>query len=586
MAIFFDDFNLKIGKEEITEYISLSLSQEMLAHHVLSVIVRRDHFENPLQPIFKVTQNLIGESLKLSIQSPDKQKLEFIGIVQEIRTSRSESSSGDIIQITASSPDVVLSDVGHYSSFEAKALNDVVENVLGKYPLNTKINIAASPNKNIHYVTQYNENAFSFLSRLAIRYGQWFLYDGTTLHFGSLPQKITHLEYKKDLFKFEFSLKLNSFMYDFVAHDFIGNKYNEINSVQANRRVPKISDAAFQKSDKVYKHQAYHYYQGSHKDSGRYNELSDEMQLSKAAAISNLMVCTGSTDNPALTLGSMIEVVENVEKDGNKQKLQHGKFIITGLNHHCDRNGNYRNDFTALPSDIESPPYTNPELFAYAEPHCALVTDNSDPDALGRVRVQFFWQKKDNLQTPWIRLASPHGGKDKGFHFIPEVGEEVIIGFEGGNSDKPYVLGTLYHGIDKPLKGWQSNDNDYKAIRTRSGHTVEFIDKSGKEEVHIYDGSKDNYTYSIILASHSKKILIETKGDMEIKADNIRITANKDFELKATDIKQSASSSVELKATSKMSLDGGAQMEQKASAKMTINGGGLLEQKAGIIKMN
>jgi uncharacterized protein involved in type VI secretion and phage assembly len=374
----------------------------------------------------------------------------------------------------------------------------------------------------------------------------------------------------------------------------MGNKYNEINSGQANPRVPKLSDPAYNKSDKVFKHQAYHYYQGSHKDNGRYNELSDEMKLSKAAAVSNLMVCTGNTDNPSLTLGSIIEVIENAEKDGNKQKLQHGKFIITQLNHRCDRNGNYQNDFIALPSDIESPPYTNPGLFAFAEPHSALVTDNADPDALGRVRVQFFWQKKDNLQTPWIRIAAPHGGKDKGFHFIPEVGEEVIVGFEDGNSDKPYVLGTMYHGIDKPLKGWQSSDNDYKAIRTRSGHTVEFIDKSGKEEIQIYDGSKDNYTYSITLASHSKMILIETKGDMEIKADNIRITANKDFELKATDISQSASNNVEieassnvnLKATSKMSLDGGMQMEQKASAKMTVNGGGQLEQKAGIIKIN
>lgn len=593
MAVYFD-INLKIGKDKIEEFISLSLSQEMLEHNRLIVSVRRDHFENILQPIFKVTQNLIGESLKLNIQSPDNKKLEFLGIVTEIKTSRSESTTGDIIQITAMSPDIILADTGHHTSFEAKSLDDVVNTVLGKYQLNSKKNIASSPNKNIHYVTQYSENGFSFIKRLATRYGQWFFFDGNTLHFGALPQKLTQLEYKKDLFQFEFSLKLNNFNYDFVAHDFLGNKQNDVQSGQANKRVPKISDPAFQKSNKVFNYQASHYYQGSHKDSGRFNELSDEMQLSKAAALSNLMQCKGSSDNPSLTLGSVIEIIENAESNGNKQKLQHGKFIIIQLNHQCDRNGNYKNDFTAIPSDVEAPHYTNPELFVTAEPHSAHVMDNADPDTMGRVKVQFFWQKKDNQQTPWVRIASPHAGKDKGFHFIPEIGEEVWVGFEGGNIDKPYVLGSLYHGLDKPLAGWQSNDNDFKAIRSRSGHTIEFIDKSGKEEIHIYDGSKSGFTYSIILASHSKKIMVETKGDLEIKADNIRITANKDFEVKATDIKQTASSNVNIeassnatvKATAKMTLDGGAQLEQKASAKMTINGGGQLEQTAGIIKIN
>ena len=58
--------------------------------------------------------------------------------------------------------------------------------------------------------------------------------------------------------------------------------------------------------------------------------------------------------------------------------------------------------------------------------------------------MQFPWQEEENGLTPWIRVITPHGGKDKGFHFIPEVEEKVLVGFEGGNAEHPYVLGVLY----------------------------------------------------------------------------------------------------------------------------------------------
>jgi len=285
-------------------------------------------------------------------------------------------------------------------------------------------------------------------------------------------------------------------------------------------------------------------------------------------------------------LGGTIEIAE--------EDTNHGKFIIIQLNHYCDRNGNYKNDFKAVPIDIENPPYTNPGISVYSDPHSAIVTDNADSDALGRIRVQFYWQQKSGEQTPWLRLATPYAGKDKGFHFIPEIDEEVLVGFESGNPERPYVLGTLYQGKAKPDARWKTDSNDYKSIRSRSGHTIELIDKKGAEEIKIYDGSPDGYNYSITLASHSKEILIEAKGDMEIKADNIKITANQDFELKANNIKQnadsnvdiSASSNVTVKATSKMSLDGGTQLDQKASAKASVNGGGQLELKAGMVKLN
>ena len=63
--------------------------------------------------------------------------------------------------------------------------------------------------------------------------------------------------------------------------------------------------------------------------------------------------------------------------------------------------------------------------------------------------------------TPWIRVVTPHGGGDKGFHFIPEIGEEVLIGFEGGNAERPYMLGSLYNGT-AAASSFRSRNNDLK----------------------------------------------------------------------------------------------------------------------------
>lgn len=582
------DITIKIGSEEIVEFISISLHQEVLRQHLLTISIRRDHFENPNQPIFKISQKLIGEPAKVTIRSPYNEKTEFAGIVTEIKTTRSEENGGDIIDIFASSPDIVLADKSDYQSFSATSINDVIQTCLDNYSVKTKTKIAASPNKRIHYITQFDESAFSFISRLAVRYGQWFLYDGTTLYFGALPRKATTLEYGKDLFRFDFSLKLTSFFYDYIAHDHLTNDSHSINAWLVSRKVPKISKPAFDKSKQVYSHHTNHYFQSNLKDTQVNEDLLESTRLSKAASVANLVVCSASSDNPDLSLGSIVELTEQIEDGENTQKLNHGKFRIIGLDHKCDHHGNYHNEFVAIPSDVESPPYTNPDLYVIAEPHSAVVVDNADPDGIGRVRVQFFWQgvQQFPVKTPWIRIATPHAGKNKGFHFIPEVGEEVLVGFEGGNIDKPYVMGSLYNGQNKALKDWKNKDNNFKAIRTRSGHTIEFIDESNKEAIKIYDGDRDKYTYSISLNSHSKEIIIEAKGDMDIKADNIKISANKTFELKAQNIKQTAGQKMETKASTGLSLDGGTSIQQKASTKISIDGGVRIEQKAGIIEIN
>ena len=69
-----------------------------------------------------------------------------------------------------------------------------------------------------------------------------------------------------------------------------------------------------------------------------------------------------------------------------------------------------------------------------------LVTNNQDPDKLGRVKVRFPWLG-DSDESAWARLATPMAGKDRGLYFLPEVDDEVLVVFEHGDLRFPYILG-------------------------------------------------------------------------------------------------------------------------------------------------
>ena len=133
----------------------------------------------------------------------------------------------------------------------------------------------------------------------------------------------------------------------------------------------------------------------------------------------------------------------------------------------------YYNSFEGIPM-MRTPADFDENAFPRSEQQPAIVKDNNDPLGIGRVRVQFLWQAKRNEMTPWIRVVQPYTGGGKGFYFIPEIGEEVMIDFEGGNAERPFVLGAHYNGEAK--SGYHNADNRVKAIHTKSGHKLIFTE--------------------------------------------------------------------------------------------------------------
>jgi len=575
----------------LDSFSHLSLQQSVFGHHSLEIVCRRDTLEKEGSFILDKSDKLLGSKISLKISTENEDKNEFTGIITQISAGKTDGPMGGDIVISAESPDILLDDGEHCRSFEDKTLEKILKQILGEYQFDTKKIKPKNSTDSLPYTVQYKESTYAFINRMAAKKGEWFFYNGTDLVFGTLPDKSVNLQYGIDLSQFDFSLKLDDLKFKYKAYDYFNEEI--LSSDSGDQKVSKMSDkakVAYDSSEKLYKHETLSLYNHSLSESNAQTHLDNRVKLIKSAQTSGFVTVNGSTNNPNLILGCKIKISETIKKEDKKEtKVEHGKYIITSLSQSCDRTGNYENSFTAIPVEIEVPPYSSPHAIPFSETQSAKVMDNNDPEGLGRVRVQFAWQEPN--MSPWIRIVSPHAGDDKGFYFIPEIGEEVLVAFEGGNAEKPYVIGSMFHGNAKP-ESWGNSENDIKAIRTRSGHTIEFVDTDGSEELKIYDYNKDNYV--ITLASHSSEIKIESSGDIKMKAEgDFEIEATGDLKIKANNVEMKSNQDLKMEATNvtnkasaNMEVSAGAQFEQKASAGMTIDGGAQLEQKGGIVKIN
>ena len=173
-----------------------------------------------------------------------------------------------------------------------------------------------------------------------------------------------------------------------------------------------------------------------------------------------------------------------------------------------------------------------------------LVTDNRDPDGLGRVRVQLAWQGQGSGY--WARTAAPMSGSGHGTWFLPEVGDEVLVGAEHGDPALLYVLGMLWNGKAKPPASNDDGKNNLRLIKSRSGHHLLFDDTDGAPilELKLADGKRvkldkagvaidDAAGNTILIKSGSSEIAVTSKAKLTLKAAQVAIEADGTLEIKS-----------------------------------------------------
>jgi uncharacterized protein involved in type VI secretion and phage assembly len=183
-----------------------------------------------------------------------------------------------------------------------------------------------------------------------------------------------------------------------------------------------------------------------------------------------------------------------------------------------------------------------------------VVSNNQDPDNMHRVKVKFPWLA-DDVESDWARVATPMAGNDRGIYCLPEVDDEVLVAFEHGCIDHPFVVGALWNGKDSPPESNQDGENNIRVIKSRSGHVVRLNDKQGDESVEIIDQSGNN---RIVIKSSDNSILIETQGDITIRSSTgkLSLTGN----------------GIELKSQAAVSVEAAQTMDLKAGAQVTVKG--------------
>lgn len=115
----------------------------------------------------------------------------------------------------------------------------------------------------------------------------------------------------------------------------------------------------------------------------------------------------------------------------------------------------------------------------------ALVSDIKDPDGLGRVKVTLPWSPDtaSGKYDAWARLATLMGGNNRGSWFVPDVNDEVLVAFEGGDPRRPFVVGGLWNGTDAPPESMDGAGNNYKKVlRSRNGVKITLDDTDGQEK--------------------------------------------------------------------------------------------------------
>ncbi|MCM8896822.1 hypothetical protein J2Q04_12915, partial [Tenacibaculum finnmarkense genomovar finnmarkense] len=232
-----------------------------------------------------------------------------------------------------------------------------------------------------------------------------------------------------------------------------------------------------------------------------------------------------------LTVGTVIKVTGAQRGIDSFNVKNYGEYIITKITHTATGSSEYCNEFEAISSGIAILPEPSVSL-PEASPQLATVLSNEDPAQKGRVQVQFQWQRA-GMKTSWIRVMTPDAGssdnhtQNRGHVFVPEVGDQVMVGFRYNDPNRPFVMGSMYHGNNGA--GGQ-DQNNIKSIITKSGHVLEFNDTNNSESITITD--KNNNIIFIDTANKSIRISAPETIDIEAKNINFRATESITYQAK------------------------------------------------------
>ena len=439
-------------------------------------------------------------------------------------------------------------------SWNDRSIGDVVKSLCSDGKVQLALN--AAHKKQLDYICQYEESDFDFVRRLALQYQEWMYYDGLKLVFGK-PRRLP------DPIKMEFGTSLSSLnigLQTLARPEQVFTFHSGANR-EMDRKTPdkayghdRMAGDAFRAALPSYPKAARQY---SIQRVSSINDLENYVLLKQAAETAETHYVTAESQDPRLHVGSVISLYSSFLKGvGNLSQESLGDFIIIEMTHEVSESCYYKNRFKAIPGTVMSLPNPKVEM-PLAETQMATVLSNADPHGSGRVQVRMNWQT-DNMRTSWVRVMTPDGGGSKdvksnrGFVFIPEVGDQVLLGFRHGDPARPYVMGSLFNGTTGK-GGFDSNHK--KSLTTRSGSTVTFDDTAHTILLQTTRSNKifiDELNGTITISS-AEEVNVNTKNVNINASENMNVNVGKNFTMQVGE-----QSSVSIEKDSSVSVNGNA----------------------------
>ncbi len=431
----------------------------------------------------------------------------------------------------------------HARSFVNVGDDDLVRRIAGEAGLSAEIRPV--PPEIYPYVLQANETNLAFLQRRAAALGYLLYVEGSTLCYVAPESQRPPIGLAWGDTLYEFRPRMSTI--DQVSRTIVrgwdpGAKREVLGEARSGSLAPKVglggdggavAQRAFQieAQDQVADQPV------------RSHTLADRLALAAAERHASRFIeaeglCAGQ---PGLVAGATVMVGGVGQRFG-------GSYLVTSATHRTSAGQGYQTDFTISgmhPSTLLGLLAERPATPPGSGLVIGVVADNDDPEGLGRVRLTFPWLSPDHT-SDWARVLSVGAGSRRGLEFLPEVDDEVLVGFEMGDIHYPYVLGGLWNGVDAPpLKPGQALKGGavrQRAIVSRTGHTI-LLDDDARGGITIQDASGNR----IVLSVSRNTLTIEAQGDISVTAGaNLSLEATGNLSLKGKSVQINGDSTVDV----------------------------------------
>jgi len=524
------------GFFESLSFKTLELDQCFFDHHKFVIVTEQplslgDFFSFPEKNLSLINKKIIIDIQQgYSLDALSSTYL-FSGVISNVQIINENGAHG-CIRFEGYSPTIKLDRGKMMQSYSKTTIKNILDIVtkLDSNQMSTEINPVYDGS--IDFALQFDETDWTFTQRLCKMFGETLFYSGSNLVIGSyIDSNPTVLQYDKGFNKIEMgsrlvSSQLKQYYYDRESNDsfksdtlpspsnpsFFIEKINEESNKLNQDRKPNIPiNAPVPNQDK----------------------MSELTNMRKSSEVAKMLYVSGECRTCNVHIGKLLSISLPSYMSSTPDI---GIYRVIKVTHSIDNDTKkYKNTFEAIPSNLKYMPYRDIEL-PHPYPIQAIVTDNGED--LGRCKVKFpFDTIVCETLIPVMTPDAGNGGTDttagtssnRGFVFIPEKGDQVLISFLDGQwLSQPYISGSLFH------KGNASN------LANGVGNYIKTItDKSGGQILMNSDVAGD---WSIKIHDKNGNVIV-----LDTKAKNIEITAPENITL--------TSKKISLKATEMINID-------------------------------